>query len=157
MSWGCFTSTAFNGALMTKLFILNCLFLISSFFHVQAQETEEDLIFCGVKGYATLEAKLTKTNDKLYTFYLKNNKEQKAQWEEVMTLDEPIVWTKKNLGEVADFYSYMSYGYRIRLTFDNSYVALGDGEFILPQTKEQQESDEEPQIYYFENCKGQLK
>lgn len=141
---------------MKQFLVFLVLLGFNSLSFAQTQEAEEDLIFCDVIEYPSVKAKLTKTNDKLYTFYLKNEKDPKPKWEEVMTLDEPIVWTKKNLGEVADFYSYISYGYRIRLIFDNSYMALGGGEFILPQ-KQEKKSDEEPQLYNFENCSGQLK
>ncbi len=132
------------------------LFLTTCSFALFAQSLQkEDIIFCNAADNPNLEIKLTKTHDKLYTLYANKISNSVAKWQKLMDLDEPVVWAKNSLGEVADFYSLDSYSYWLRLFFDNNYEALGHGEFLLPNVHDQEEG--EPDKYIVKDCIGTLK
>ena len=133
-------------------------FLIVSFsLQIFAQiQKEEEIIFCNVEDKPNVVVKLTKTHDKLYSLYVTNKKTRNAKWQKIMDLDEPVVWTKNGIGEVADFYSLDSYNYWLRLFFDNNYAASGDGEFLTPRSNDP-DGTEDPDKFIVNGCKGTLK
>jgi hypothetical protein len=129
--------------------------LMSLQLFAQSQK-EEDLIFCEIENKENLEVKLTKTHDQLYSLYVSNKTNSRVKWEKIMDLDEPVVWTKNGVGEVADFYSYDGYNYWLRLFFNNSYEATGNGEFLIPQPDDET-GEQEPEKIIVKDCRGRLK
>jgi len=128
---------AFNQGVITMKNTM--LIILLTFFSLPtwSQEVEKDMIFCKLERNSKIEAKITKTNDELYSFYVMNLSQNK--WTKVMDLGEPVVWTKNGVGEIADFYSADSYNYWVRLFFNNKYDSLGHGEFILPKYDEEEQ------------------
>lgn len=153
---------------MRMLSILALLFCLSVSSNAQ-NAPEKELINCSVKSivdvnndpvqeveYPSLSIKLTKTNDKLYTLYIHDKSDIRPTWRKVMTLDEPVLWTKEQGIEVFDFYSFASYGYYLRLVTDSNYESLGVGFFLYPQTKSEFEKYFEPYPFNLENCRGKM-
>jgi hypothetical protein len=144
-----------------KLLGLSLVYTTSlSVFAQESQDTEpsQDLVFCTLEHNTNIKAKLTKTNDQLYSFLVMNpNHPEIKEWTKIMDLIEPVVWFKEELGEVADFYSTQSYNYWLRLNFSsNSFRSLGTGEFILPQTEEEKELKRPVETFQLINCTGNL-
>lgn len=138
------------------LILLLCL----SSFHIWSQEIEEDIVLCDLENNPDLKAKITKTNDELYSLYVLNTSKAN-EWEKVMDLAEPTVWTKDGVGEIADFYSIASYSSWVRLGFTAKYKSLGGGEFVLPRPKDAGDGKKSTagltNTYGLENCTGTLK
>lgn len=134
-----------------------CLFFFTFLiaFNVFSQEIEKDLIFCTFKHNEEIQAKLTKTNDQLYSLYALSNAHEISEWEKIMDLMEPVIWTKNSVGEIADFYSTESYSYWLRLELNNNFHSLGNGEFLTPQ-ENKKTKEMETVTYQFINCKGKL-
>ena len=83
-------------------------FALMSWAVIAQSQKEQDLISCSLENYPNLEVKITKTHDKLYTLYSNKKDVSPKKWHKIMDLDEPVVWTKNGVGEVADFYSLVS-------------------------------------------------